>query len=171
MSYHIIISAFASFIFIFVIQTIAARLFKPKSEDRFIIGLYVLLPMIIFLTLLILSSNKMLPALIPSELILTYLLFFVIASSWVASYPALYASSPSLVMIYLMTQQPQGTSLEDFTKWMSIKENSNCRRKDALNSGLICIQNDSIHLTFSGQTLFIIFSTYKKMLGLQSETL
>ena len=172
MSLQTVAASFTVFAILFIIQIIIARIFVPKSEDRFVITFYVLIPLLLFLILLTLPHINIHIGPTPHELLLIYLLYFVISSSWVATYPALYASSPSLVIIYIMSQQPQGSTLNDFNKWMPIKENSDYRIDDAIRAKLICRNEDGqIRLSKIGRMLFLFFNVYKKALNSNTDTL
>lgn len=169
-TWGIVAAAVGCFFGMFVLQAIVARIIKIKSEDKFIIGLFVGFPALVMVGMMVASQTV--PGFWPLEdIVLTYLLFFVIASSWVASYPAVYASCPTLIMSYIIANRPEGTARADFHKWLKLKENSVERIDDAMRESLIRLKGQNVELTGTGRAMYLFFSNYKRFLGLHRETL
>ncbi|MGE4132098.1 MAG: hypothetical protein AB7F86_10710 [Bdellovibrionales bacterium] len=149
---------------------IVARITRPKSEDKFIFLHYVIAPFGLFSAALVTILALGIEAPI-YELICAYCLYFVISSGWVASYPALYASCPTLIISYIIDHEKNGVAPLEFQRWMKLKQNSEDRIHDALQGGLIGTEGATIYLKPVGRLLYFFFSAYKAVLGLKRETL
>lgn len=161
--------AILAFAFMFVLQLIIARLVKPHSDDRFIISFYVILPLFLFV---VLFTQNFFGFIETPVAILTYLLFFVIAASWVASYPAIYAACPTLVISFIIEKNKNtGTTLQELRAVLALKQNSTERIEDAIRNNLIRKEGEYIGLTLLGKLVFTFFSAYRRLLGLPMNTL
>jgi hypothetical protein len=163
-----IYTAFAAFAVVFLLNILSARVYRPKSEDKYVFLHYLILPSLVFIALL---SFRLFGWMEIEQAVLAYLLYFVIASSWVASSPAIYASCPSLNIALLIRKNKKGTSLEDLRGWLLLKQNSTERIEDAVDGGLISREEDHLKLTPIGKILFTFFNLYRKALGLTTEPL
>ncbi len=160
--------ALLAFLILFGFQIVISRLMKPRSEDKFIIALFVLLPIPIFLFF---AWNDFFGTLTLTQGFLAYILFFVLASSWVASYPAIYAVCPSLIMSYVIEKNQKGTSLEEIRQLLQLKQNSVARIDDAVNHRWIEKTGDKLQLTGYGRTFLRFFQIYRRILGLNLDPL
>lgn len=156
------------FLFVLVLQMVLAKVFKPPvSEDTFILFLFVLFPLVMFICLWCLDFCGLVS---PETALLTYLLFFSIAASWVATYPAIYAACPTLIISYIARKRSRGTSLNDFCRFIGLKKNSTDRIADALNDNLIRRTDKGIELTGFGTTISRLFICYRRIIGLPLDT-
>ena len=160
--------AVGGFLLLLLVQIWLGHFFKPKSEDKFILGLYVILPFVLFMLLLSLDFGGWLNFKMGC---LAYFLFFVICSSWVASYPALYASCPTLIISLLVAKTKTGVTLDELHGALSLKQNSIDRIEDAMHDRLVKKTGSGLEMTRFGQILFAFFKTYRKILSLPMDTI
>lgn len=160
--------SFSAFAFVFVLQVLASRLVRTRSEDKYIIFLYVLVPLFTFLTILALNLDN---SEFTAQLVAAYVLYFVISSSWVASYPAIYAVCPTLVISLYIREKTEGASSEEIRKLLNLKQNSVDRLQDAVSSNLLKIDDNKVTLTAGGRLFANFFIAYRRLLGLDSSTL
>ncbi len=162
MAFTVIEHAGLAFATVFALQVLLARAYRPVSEDKFIILLYVIAPFFIFLGLWWWGG-------IP-DVVLSYLLFFVLASSWVGSYPAVYGVCPSLFISYLVHASPNGISLPEMREVFDLKQNSLNRIEDAIHDRWIERHGADVRLTASGRFFAAAFRVFRRVLGLGMET-
>lgn len=154
--------------FFFLLQITLARFFRPKSEDRFIFAVWLIAPFLLFLSLWMFNFFGVLDK---STAFAAYLLFFVMASSWVASYPAIYADCPTLIISYMAWKKKSGVLISDVEECLALKKNSTDRIDDAQNNFLIEVKGDHLQLTFFGKAVGRFFMMYRKMIGLRMNPL
>lgn len=99
-----------------------------------------------------------------------YPLFFFLCAAWIASYPAIYAACPTLLIAYYAKNQ-NGVSVPELESRLHLKENSMERVSDAFNNGLISREGKTIKLTRHGQLFLWAFSFYRKVIGRKMSTL
>lgn len=160
--------AIGLFLIFFCFQILLSRLFRPTSEDKFIIFLFVIIPFVGFLGTMGFYLINDLELLRP---VLVYLLFFVISSSWVASYPAVYAICPTLVISYVAAKKAKGTDLKELRQILGLKENSVDRIEDAIHDKWIRKNGTQVELTGIGRAFYLFFRTFRQIIGLKLETL
>lgn len=164
----IIGTTFALFFILFLFQIILARLIKPLNEDKSIILLYVALPMLLFAGGCLFHFFGRVSL---REAVLIYLLFFVISSSWVASYPAIYANCPTLIISWVIVRNSHGATVEELQDLLSLKQNSTERINDAVHDKLIRKNGEKVEITLRGRVVFLFFKFYRKALGLNTDAL
>lgn len=168
-SFEMIGWAFAAFFVLFALQICIAFKYKPVSEDTFILLLFTVTPFLLFLLALCFRFFSFFSV---EDGIAGYLLFFVLCSSWVASYPAVYAACPSLLISYLIYRCPdEGISLHEISEIIQLKQNSDDRIDDAVHDKWITKSGDVIELTRFGQIALCCFRVYRRLLGASLETL
>lgn len=160
--------AFAPFVLLLVCHAVIYRLYQPSSEDKFVFGLYVIFPLIVFAGLLLLGLMGWfdLGTLIPG-----YFLYFVVSAAWVASYPAIYADCPTLIIAYVADRSSSGVTLEELRVLLNLKKNSNDRIEDAIRGKLIRMKGQLVELTPQGRVFYLFFATYRRIIGRRLETL
>lgn len=169
MNFEMVGAAFAAFVFLFFVQISIAAVFRPVSEDKFIILLFTILPFLVFLVALGFQFFNLCSV---DQGVAGYLLFFVISSSWVASYPAVYAVCPTLIISYVIYRSPRdGVSLQELRDLLQLKQNSDDRILDAVHDKWITKSGDVVMLTSFGRTVLWCFRTYRRLLGARLETL
>ena len=162
-------AAVAAFGLLFIIQICIAAVFKPVSEDKFIILLFTVIPFLLFVLAL---TFRFFDLCAVDQGVASYLLFFVISSSWVASYPAVYAVCPTLIISYMIYRCPSdGISLAQLRQLLQLKQNSDDRIVDAVHDKWISRSGDVVKLTPFGRTVLWGFKTYRRLLGATLETL
>lgn len=159
------ISAFAV---MFLVQIVVARLYRPVSEDKFIILLYTVIPTILALAVMLSQYDNWEGF---TTVLLSFLLYFVISSSWVASYPAVYAVCPTLIMSFVIDRNKTGTSVQEIRDLLALKQNSKERLEDAIHDKWVRKNGDKIELTSLGRMFLWFFTTYRRVIGLKLETL
>ena len=168
MFFTIIGYAFLAFFILFLLQILIENFMKPKSEDKFIISLYVITPMIIFIVVLLFDFLNEIPT---EKVVVTYLLFFVISSTWVATYPGIYAACPTLIIALVIHKNKKGTQLEELKELLRLRENSTERIEDAMHDKLIRKNGLHIELTLIGRVVFKFYKIYRRILGLKMDTI
>lgn len=168
MFFTIIGYAFLVFFILFLLQIFVENIMKPKSGDKFIFSFYVITPMIIFIFVLLFDFLNEIPI---EKAVITYLLFFVISSSWVATYPGIYAACPTLIIALVIHKNKNGTQLEELKELLHLKENSTERIEDAMHDKLIRKNGLRIELTLIGRGVFKFYEIYRRVLGLKLDTI
>lgn len=160
--------AFALFLFLFLAQMILARLGRFAGEDRFVVVHYIVLPGLLFAGAWPFHFFGLLAV---RDAVFCYLLFFLICSAWVASYPAIAAASPSLLILLALRGRPDGLSAEEIAKAISLQANSLKRIEDAEKDGLVRRGDRGLELTRLGRAVFVFFAFYRRALALATEPL
>lgn len=168
MSIGILALSFAVFGVLFILQVVASRLYRPQSEDRFIIILYFFIPLLFYIpgSYFLLSPQFGL-----TEIVLSYFLYFAISAAWIASYPAIYAGCPTLIISYVIHRSNNGVGLDALINLLKLKENSKQRIDDAVHNLWIKKTEEKVSIAPVGQVFLFLFKTYRTLLGLTSETL
>lgn len=162
----IVFQAFFLFAALFVCQLVLAHTVKPRSQDRFVILLYLVVPTVAFLgwcVFQLFRGQGTYPG------FLSFLLYFVIATSWVGSFPAVYVEAPTLAIVLILHLHPEGLTREALATFLNLRGNSLERVNDAVTGGIIARQGDVFQLTSLGKILFGFYLNYRKLLGLRLE--
>jgi GNAT superfamily N-acetyltransferase len=164
-----VILGIAGFCVHFVLQILLRQVYRPRNEDKFIFVFWVGLPVLGLAVGLPFGYFGWVSI---QDAFLGYLLFFAIASGWVASYPAIYAASPTLVMSYVLSHESErgrGVSFAMLNEILEVKANSIERIEDAARSSLIEVRDGRVALTPFGKKLDGFFAVYRRILGLNQE--
>lgn len=120
-----ILISFGNFLLLFFLHMIIKK--KPiQSEDKLLLTVWILMPIII----LIIEYN-----IFKGNIYLIVYLTFIISFSWIVSYPAIYAASPTLIILLLIKYGVN--DVKEIKKIFDIKENSSLRISDAVKFGFI----------------------------------
>ena len=168
MFFTIIGYAFLAFFILFLLQILVENFMKPKSEDKFIFSFYVFIPMIIFIVVLLFDFLNEIPI---EKVVVTYLLFFVISSTWISTYPGIYAACPTLIIAWVVYKNKNGTQIEELKELLRLRENSTERIEDAMHDKLIRKNGLHIELTLIGRGVFKFYKIYRRVLGLKLDTI
>lgn len=155
------------FALLFLLQILLQNTLTIKNEDAFIFALFLILPLFLFLGCFFFP---VFPNISTEILLKSYALFFFLSSSWIASYPAVYASCPTLLMAY-WAKKNGSITLEQMKEKLELKNNSVERITDALHDGLIVQKNNTIFLRKKGRIFLLCFTVYRKILGKKISTL
>lgn len=164
----VIFTAFGAFLLFFLAQIVLARVTKPRSEDRFIVLHWVLLPMGLFGASWGLDFSHLAR---PADALAAYLLFFVLASSWVASYPVIYGVCPTLIISLVVRLDKSGTPFGRFKELLGLHHNSMERIDDAVHDSLIRVKDGAVTLTPMGRLILAFYKLYRGLLGLPLDPL
>lgn len=154
-----ILFALLAFLAVFAVHAAIYRIYTPESEDKFVILLYLGIPLGLFLL-----SAMFRPTPWPAGTA-CFLLYFAIAAGWVGSYPAIYASCPSLILSYFISQRPSGLSLEELSSLLDLKTSSAARIEDAQKHHWIEKEGEGWQLTAAGKIFYHLFALYRRILG------
>lgn len=163
-----ILGALLLFAALFLAHVLLARLTPLAGEDGFVLAHYIVLPGLLFAGAAPFHFFGLLPA---RGALLCCLLLFLICSAWVASYPAVAAASPSLLIVLALRRRPGGLTAEELLEAISLKSNSLKRIDDALKDGLVRRKGERLELTRLGRALFLFFKLYRRAIGLATEPL
>lgn len=161
MSILTLLLPFFLFAALFLLQIVLVQFYRPKSEDAFIFQLYLTLPIVLVALYLLFPWHS---AITRRDLLYAYPLLFFICSSWIASYPAVYAACPTLAITYFIKRN-NGASEAELEMHLHLKENSLERVSDAYKNGLIVSEGKNIKLTRQGRIMLWAFSTYRTLIG------
>ncbi|MBI4406155.1 MAG: hypothetical protein HY537_18495 [Deltaproteobacteria bacterium] len=168
MTYKILLVPFVLFLALLTTQAAVSRIYRPRSEDRFIFSLYLGLP---FLVLSISIAYNFWGLLTPCEAFLASLLYFGLGSSWIASYPAIYAACPTLIISMIVSKTKKPVDINYLSSVLNLNKNSTDRIDDAVLNGLIIKKEGKVELRSFGLMTLHLFKTYRRWLGLQTDTI
>ncbi len=168
MKIEIIRYAFVLVFIAFAAQLILRWFYTPKAEDRYVFIHWIFVPISLFA---VSWAFQFWGWVVLGEAFQIFLLYLVIASAWVASYPAIYTASPTLVIAWLIQKKKVGMGLSEIQKWLDLKSNSKERIQDATHDRFIILKGDTVELTRFGRIIFFFFSRFRRWLGLGFETL
>lgn len=89
----------------------------------------------------------------------------ILSANYFATYPALQASSPTLVILDALYRSPNGFSEQELLKLFAQPNVVSDRLADLLKSGLVIQKEAGFQLTTMGCGLAGFFATYRKVLG------
>lgn len=160
--------SFALFLFLFVLHIIISHLNQKIKEDKLLVLLFIGLPCALAPMGLFFFSHS-----ISLEMIFSTLsLYLLIASSYIGSYPAVYSTAPTLVIVLLIYKNRKtGMTVQELVDLMELKKNSVDRIEDALHSGLIQKENDKLVLSGFGKMIYSFFWFYKTVIGREKTVL
>jgi hypothetical protein len=95
------------------------------------------------------------------------LVHFLVAANYLAIYPALQASSPTVHLLCRLRRHPEGLTRETITDFMLKTSAVEARLKDLRNSSLIRHRDGRLELSGAGRLLAAIFLGYRRLLGLE----
>lgn len=163
----ILILPFCLFTILLLIQICIFQFYRPKNEDAFVFQLFLFFPLFLWGIYLIYPFYS---GFSRTELLEAYPLFFFLCAAWIASYPAIYAACPTLLIAYYARKQ-NGINIPELESRLHLKENSMERVSDAFHNGLISQAGKTIKLTPQGQIFLRAFSFYRKVIGRKMSTL
>lgn len=166
----VLICGFTLFIIAFTLHILIWRVKRPKNTAKALIMLFNSILIFGIIVLLWLSYNypnlSILPGAFISYLYIT-LLFHSLFVSYLLSYPAIEADSPSLVITTRIAQAGQtGLSREKIKELLKDDLLVEPRLKDLINAGLIDLNNSVYKINTKGVFFIQPFIIYRNFLGL-----
>ena len=152
----------AGFLSAFFIHIAVWRLKKPAKEITGLVFIFIGLPAIIYPFLLLALDQGQLSR---ANLVFSFLLEILLALSYIMTYPAIQAPSPSLRIILAASKFSSGLSAEDIRKLFPEEFLVNCA-KDLAREGWVCLREERITLSPSGRLVSGFFSVYRALLKL-----
>ena len=150
-----ILSVITCNFFLLIVFQLIIRKFIDWSEDKSLLLIWGFFPFLIIVVELYIGGIDFY-----TIAFLTYLT----AAAWVVSFPAIYAASPTLVIMLLIEQ---GFNDNDSLKKIAyIKDNSDQRIDDAFKFGFIKRNGDVVTLTRFGNLFFKFIYLFKLIHGI-----
>lgn len=165
MSYSVIFAGTSLFLISVGVHIAVWRWLRPAKEFTALVSVFIVLPAV--LTVLApLAGFVRFDAL---ELAGVFLLGFALSAAYISSYPALQASSPSLVMLlYLKRTGGAGMSLDELAAVFSAEGLVKDRVNDLLRAGLVTLDGGRCFITAKGRLLLGPFAALRRVLGLSA---
>lgn len=162
---RIFIQTAVGFSILLFLHFLISRLKQKINEDCLLFLLFLGLPLC-FLIFVFLSSFSL-----NEEKFAAFILLLLINAAYIASYPAIYASCPTLrISLLLFKNKNLGLSREELQQAIQVKENSLERITDARSNNLIYEKDGKVYLTHFGRCIFYFFKIYRRLLGLPCNT-
>lgn len=165
MNIFIILSGFAGFFVFMGVHIFIWRWLHPKRDYLllFIISFMIFLSYFIIIYLVSLKKYAFI------DWILVFFLYFILCGTYIASYPAVQAISPSLKIVLLAGQaMPNGAAIERIKSNFDSRELLDLKIQDLVRSKLIAEKNGVLNLTKKGSMMIIAFMFLRKVLGLST---
>lgn len=96
----------------------------------------------------------------------TRLLYSLLALNYISVYPAFQASSPTLVILDRLYQQPRGMTEREIQMLFNSNSLVQDRMNDLISGGLISTDNQRTQLSWMGKSMAFFFIAYRRVLGL-----
>ena len=168
MTYSVIVAPALGFLLLFLAHILIVQIAKARTGDKFVIGLYLVFPAAAFLIGL---ASHFFGLCSVRTGVFAYMLFLSICAAWVASYPAVAAASPSLLILLALRGRPEGLTAAEIAQAISLQDNSLRRVEDAVADGLVRRRGDGLELTPLGRAVFQFFKIYRRAIGLEAPPL
>ncbi len=158
------------FIAVLAVHLIIWRIGVPRRQGRTLFLILVGVPMVV-LPVLAWAQEKGVPVWFAPQGIWDFvhilLLACMLSIAYVASYPALQADSPSLVMVMAIDRaEPEGVDKEYFRKKMNDEILIIPRIQDLLVDQMAVLEGDRYRLTPKGRRIAQFFSFYRYLVNM-----
>ncbi|MBF0362144.1 MAG: hypothetical protein HQK49_14100 [Oligoflexia bacterium] len=173
MNVNLILNVFIIiFLISFPLHVIIWRLFNPKNTLMWLLLLFILLPSIIYVVAMFFPLLNME---VDIDIFIYHLLLSgFLGGSYILSYPAIHAWSPSLYLIILLRNKKY-FALEELKSEIMPKLNIEGRVLDMLNDKFVNLkktdktdkENCIVELSCLGKIIAISFISFRKFLGLE----
>ena len=152
----------AGFLLAFFIHIAIWRVKKPANEISGLFFIFIALPAIIYALVLLSLGQCFLSR---PDIVFSFILEILLSLSYIMTYPAIQAPSPSLRIIWAAHSIIGGLGMEEVIRIFPKDSLSNCldNLKDA---GLIYLKEDKVTLSPGGRLLSGGFRWYRRLLGL-----
>lgn len=169
-----IASAIGPLVVIYLLHVALSRKNPQINHDKLTVVLYLIFPVLLFCLFLAATNFFIteLPATLEGEITVSFLLYLAFASAFVASFPAIYADCPTLIIAYLVKDSSHfGVTKKQMELTLRLTENSVQLIAKAEEESLIRRYGKTLQLTAFGSVVAFLFWIYRRALGLQSQTL
>ena len=154
MQIEILTLAICNFFILMALQLIIRKIIEC-NEDKMLLFVWLVLPLPIILVERYLALGD-----VSAIMLLTYLL----AGAWIVSFPAIYAASPTLVILLLIDRGINDK--ETLIKKSHTGGNSKERIDDALKFGFIRLKDGKVSLTVLGNSFYRLMHLLKLIHGI-----
>jgi len=164
-------TSYGIFLFLvgFIVHVVLWRVWRPVNTTATIILVFVVSVSIVWFALSIFNLFQGLTDVLPQEPIhniLSLLLAFSFALSYIMTYPALENDSPTLKLVYLIAQKRRiGITEEELSRSFSNKNAVESSIIEMISEGLVRTKGQSIRLTERGHRLATIYRKWRVILG------
>lgn len=135
------------------------RIHPVERDVRVLFAILLVVPLVLWLALL---------AWIPGASYAALLVHLALAANYIAIYPALQATSPTIEMLYLMGKTPGGVSEENLVGLLGGEKLVEHRISDLERGDLVKRKDGKLILGTKGKGLANVFYLYRKLIGLPS---
>ena len=143
----------------FLLHVAVWRSFSPKAHLLWLVLTLILAPTGLFLFWMANGISW-------QSLLVPTVTHFLIVANYIAIYPAFQASSPTIQILNLLSQNRSGMGAEEICKRLAEEKLVKDRLSDLSQSGLITHDKGEVGLTPKGKVLASIFIFYRKLLSL-----
>ncbi|MFQ5735563.1 MAG: hypothetical protein ACE5GY_01725 [Thermodesulfobacteriota bacterium] len=162
----IFVTAVLLFMLSTAIHVAVWRIRKPGNRPFALICIYILIPFIAALAGLALTVSGGLPVATPEEIAAVYLLNLALSSSYVLTYPAIEALSPSLLFLLIIDSSRRGVIRSSLVESFDDGSLLEPRIRDLLESGMLRESPQGYSLSSSAVLMVRFFKAFRRLLGL-----
>jgi hypothetical protein len=171
-----LIGSMSTFIILYLLHILIVRKTTPRNQDGLLLLLYIVVPLTLYLlsllVMLLPGPGYIISAPLAHQITLSFILYICIAAAFVASFPAIYADCPTLIIAYIAKKYcPDGVTCEQLVSALDLKENSEERITDAIGDKLIHRSDGRIFLTRFGRIVYYTFRIYRRVVGLKADVI
>ena len=164
MALSLTLAGILSFFGCLLFHVILWRLNRPRNDSGTIFVIFLFIPPIFAV-----AARFFYPVAFAS-IFLWYLLHFSLSGAYIATYPVFQAISPSLEILLIMDNYPEGLEAQTLLSYFNDRRLVKERVRDLLNSRLAKKKTDTYHLSPVGFCVIRTFIAYRKILGLGFQT-
>jgi hypothetical protein len=159
----ITITGIASFLFFLLMQVAIWRLAPVRREIGALFLIYLVIPTLVALAAFMAGAMSGL------ELFMAWLLYMVLASGYIQTYPALREDTPSFRILFAIADAgDRGMTREEIIRTMGTDGLHARKLSDLKDDGLMRVDaTGRASLSFVGRMLARVFRAYRSVLGLQ----
>lgn len=166
MCFSVIFWGMSIFLVVMLVHVIVWRVFKPGQHIANLFLIFLIVPFVFVVVFAVLNIQFRIVRI--SDLLSIFLLYFSLACVYIQTYPAVYATAPSLKIVYLIKKSmPGGLRKEEIKNFFTSEDLLNDRIEDLIFENFVYIRDGEIRLKFKGKLLAGVFCAYRKLYGFQ----
>jgi predicted transcriptional regulator len=142
-----------------LIHVLSWRIRRPANDVVSLFLLFIALPFVGFVILIAWGAEAL-----PLFPILMFV--WILSANYIAVYPAVQASSPTLDILHLLRQHPEGLTETELTSKAGSASLFQDRLSDLVRGGLMKPTHNGFELTVKGNLLATFFVNYRRLIGL-----
>jgi len=147
------------------------RLIKPVRQIVWLIIIFLLLPLLgylsVFVGILIAGSNSLIQATAWLELLFAFIWQLALSLAYIMTYPPIQTGCPTLIIVLAVYRSmPGGLSAGEIRNLFSEHTLFDERKRELKEDGLVQLEDSVWRLTRAGKVISAIFWKYRRLLKL-----